>query len=159
MQVIHPLDPIYNESSEVLLLGSMPSITSREKAFYYAHPQNRFWQVIENIFNVSLNTFAEKTNCLLEKHIALWDTFKIVDINLSNDSTIKNYQLNDINKLIKNSQIKVIFCIGKASYKALTKSNIKIPIYYLPSTSSANAIKSLNDLINDYKIILKYLSN
>lgn len=160
MLVKHTLKPIYNNNSKVLILGSMPSVKSREIGFYYAHSSNRFWPIMENLFNVKLNTIKEKEQFLYDKGIALWDVFGSVHINKSSDSSIKNTKLNDINSLIKNTQIKVIFCTGKTAYEHLIKQfNTNLPIIYLPSPSSANAQKSIQELVNDYNIILKYLDN
>lgn len=160
MKVIHPLKPIYNKKSQVLILGSMPSVKSREESFYYAHPSNRFWQILENLFNTNLNTREDKIKFLLNNKIALWDVFREVDIIASSDASIKNVKLNDINLLIKSSNIKAIFCTGKTAYNNLTKKfNTNLPVFYLPSPSSANASISLETLIEKYRIILKYLKN
>ena len=159
MQVFHELYPIYNKHSKVLILGSIPSIKSRETGFYYAHKTNRFWFIFEKLFNVSLNTIEEKKKFLLDYNIALWDVFKFCEIDASNDASIKNYQLNDINIIINCANIKVIFCTGKKSYNTLIKNfKTDIPIIYLPSTSSANAAYSLETLVAKYQIILDYLT-
>lgn len=158
MEVIHPLQPIYNKHSKILILGSIPSSKSREIGFYYAHPQNRFWKIFEVLFNVTFNNTEDKINFLLNNNIALWDAFKSVEITNSSDSSIKKYKLNDLDKIIKESNIKAIFCTGKASYNSVTKNyKTNLPIIYLPSTSSANASFSLKDLIDEYQQILKYL--
>lgn len=157
-KVNHTLDPIFDKNSKILILGSIPSIKSREIGFYYAHPQNRFWQILELIFKVKLNTIQEKKQFLLNQKIALWDVFKSVSINGSNDSSIKNGILNNLEPLLKYSQIKAIFTTGKLAYNTLTK-NLKtnLPIIYLPSPSSANASKSLTQLVENYQIITKFL--
>ncbi len=159
MKVIHPFGPIYNEKSNILILGSFPSVKSRENNFYYGHPQNRFWKVLESIFNEKIeNTIEGKKLFLYSHNIALWDTVKSCDIVSSSDSTIKNSVLNDINSLINNTNIKTIFCNGNTSYNLLQKhfDNIyNIPIIPLPSTSPANAKFSLDDLIKKWEIINK----
>ena len=156
-KVYHNLKPIYNKDSKVLILGSMPSKISREVGFYYANKTNRFWKVMEELFGEKVETNEEKGNLLIRKKIALWDTIKSCDIVSSSDSSITNVQVNDINLLIKNSSIKVIFCIGKKSFELFNKYiKVDIPVYYLPSTSSANASKSLNELVNEYRVILNY---
>ena len=93
MQVYHELSPIYDVDSKVLILGSMPSVKSREVGFYYAHKTNRFWFILEKLFNVNLNTIDEKKKFLLDKHIALWDVFEFCEIDASSDASIKNYKL------------------------------------------------------------------
>ncbi len=159
MKVIHNINPIYNEYSKILILGSMPSKVSRENKFFYAHKTNRFWTVMSKLFNVSLNTNEEKTTFLLNHHIAMWDTIASCDISASSDASIKNVKVNDINKIIKNSNIKAIFCTGKKSYQIYTKyfSN-ELPVYSLPSPSSANANFSVDDLCREYEIIKIYLN-
>lgn len=154
MKAIHNLKPIYNEHSKILILGSMPSITSRKEKFYYAHKTNRFWTVISKIFNENLITTEEKNSFLLENQIALWDTIKSCEISSSSDSSIKNIKTNNINKIIKNSNIRHIFCTGKTSYNTFIKYiKTTLPVTYLPSTSSANASVTQKELIKHYKII------
>lgn len=159
MQVYHELSPIYDVDSKVLILGSMPSVKSREVGFYYAHKTNRFWFILEKLFNVNLNTIDEKKKFLLDKHIALWDVFEFCEIDASSDASIKNYKLNDINIILKHAKIKAIFCTGKKSYDTLMKNfKTDIPIIYLPSPSSANAAFSLETLVAKYQVILDYLA-
>ncbi len=159
MQVYHELSPIYDVDSKVLILGSMPSVKSREVGFYYAHKTNRFWFILEKLFNVNLNTIDEKKKFLLDKHIALWDIFEFCEIDASSDASIKNYKLNDINIILKHAKIKAIFCTGKKSYDTLMKNfKTDIPIIYLPSPSSANAAFSLETLVAKYQVILDYLA-
>jgi len=158
-KVINPLKPIYNEFSKILILGSMPSITSRELNFYYSHPQNRFWKIIENIFNEKI---ADKKEFLLRNNIAMWDPIKSCDIKASSDVSIKSIIVNDINSIVKKSNIKHIFCAGSKSYEIYNKylyHRVKIKAIKLPSTSSANAKYSLDDLIKEYKIIKEVLNN
>lgn len=158
MKVIHNLKPIYDQNSIVLILGSMPSIISRQENFYYANPTNRFWQILENLFEVQLNTFEDKRNFLLQNNIALWDTIKSCDIESSKDSSIKNVETNDIKRLLKTTKIKYIFCTGRKSYEIFNKYfDLDIEVFYLPSPSSANARKSLEELVKDYKIIKEKL--
>lgn len=154
MKVIHTLKPIYNKDSYILILGTMPSITSREKNFYYAHPQNRFWPILENLFQVKLTTNEEKRQFLLAKKIALWDTIYACDIKSSADASIKNIKPNDIQSLIKKTNIHYIFCTGKKSYEIFNKYiKCDLKAYLLPSPSSANATYSLEKLIATYQII------
>lgn len=160
MKVIHNLKPIYSKYSKILILGSLPSIKSRENNFYYANKYNRFWKIMSKLFNVEFNNNEEKINFLITNNIALWDVIKSCDINKSSDSSIKNIKTNNIENIIKNSNIQCIFLIGRKSfeiYENTFKEIIKINYFYLPSSSSANASKSIDKLVNDYKIILKYL--
>ena len=160
MKLIHPLKPIYDKNSKILILGSFPSTISRKSSFYYANKNNRFWLIIENLFNIKLNTIKEKKLFLLKNNIALWDVIYSCEINKSNDSSIKNVIPNNINSIINKSQIKHIFVTGKTALKYYNKyllNKLKIEAIYLPSSSSANARYSLNKLINEYKIILEYL--
>lgn len=153
MKVKHNLKPIYNSDSKVLILGTMPSVISREKKFYYANPSNRFWKVMESIFDLKLETNKEKEKFLLEKHIALWDVISSCNIDSSSDYSIKNVKVNDINILLKNANIKKVFCTGKKSYELFKKNFKDIDATYLPSNSSANIKMSLEDLIKKYRII------
>jgi len=158
MKAVHNIKPIYNKNSKILILGSMPSITSRETNFYYAHKSNRFWKVINILFNQNLISIEEKIKFLLDHNIAIWDTIKSCDITGSSDSSIKNIKVNNINKLIKETNIKHIFCTGKTSYNTFIKHiNTNVPVTCLPSPSSANASLSLDDLVKEYKIIKEEL--
>lgn len=158
MKVTHTLAPIYDNNSKILILGSMPSIKSRELNFYYANTTNRFWKIFEILFNTKLNTNEEKITLLHKNHIALFDVFKSVDINKSSDNSIKNYTLNDLSPITNNNKIKAIFVTGKKAYETFIKNNsLDIKVFYLPSPSGANAKLSLNDLVNYYKIILEFL--
>ncbi len=162
MLVKHTLEPVYNNNSKILILGSIPSVKSREYNFYYAHKQNRFWKVLEIIFNEKiLDNIEYKKEFLYKHNIALFDVIKSCEIIGSKDSTIKNVKANNINKIIKNSNIKTIFTTGKKSYNLYMKycyKNTKILPIYLPSTSPANIGNySLEDLVNEYKIILDYI--
>ena len=150
MHVIHTLDPVYDSESIVLILGSIPSIKSRENGFYYAHPKNRFWSTLSKVFNEEIkNTKEDKINFLLKHHIALFDSIKECDIKSSSDSSIKNVIPNDITNILNNSKIKYIFTTGRKSYNIYQKyiyPNTNIKAIYLPSPSPANTPKDI-DLI------------
>jgi len=151
--VKHTLKPIYNKESKVLILGTMPSVKSREIGMYYAHPQNRFWRTLEIVFNTKI---TNKEEFLFKHNIALWDVIASCDIKKSSDSSIKNVIPNDIKSLIKKTNIKYIFCTGKTAYNLYNKylfTKIGIDAICLPSPSPANAKVSLKDLVNSYKII------
>lgn len=155
--VYHELEPIYNKHSKVLVLGSMPSVKSREVGFYYGHPKNRFWSTLASIFN---ETIEDKKNFVLEKGIALWDVIASCEIHDSSDASIKNAKPNDLMKIIKQSEIKAIFTTGKTAYKyymKFFKDKISLPIFCLPSTSPANAKVKQEELIEAYKKITEFL--
>ena len=161
MKIKHTLKPIYNKNTKVLILGSIPSIVSRELDFYYANKSNRFWKVINILFNVELKTKDEKINFLLRNNIGLFDVIKECDINNSSDNSIKNIIVNDIDKIINKTKIKTVFCIGKKAFNTYIKyfNNQDINIIYLPSTSSANASYTLDLLVKEYSIIKTILNN
>lgn len=161
MKAKHTLKPIYNKHSKILILGSMPSTTSRNNNFYYAHKQNRFWKIINTLFNVKLTTREDKEMFLLKHNIALFDMIKECEISGSSDSSIKNIKINNIKNILNNSNIKYIFCEGKLSYNLFKKnySDLKVEYFYLPSTSSANASYSLEKLLKEYSIIKQKLDN
>lgn len=156
---IHPIDPIYNKDSEILILGSFPSITSRNNLSYYAHPKNQFWLIMQDIFNESI---VNKKQFLLKHHIALWDVIKNCDIKGSKDISIKNVEVNDIKKIIQNSNIKYIFTTGKKAYtlyKKYLENDLGIKAIYLPSTSPIYASMCYNDKLKEYIKIKNYLNN
>ncbi len=159
MKAKHTLQPIYNKYTKILILGSMPSIKSRTKNFYYAHETNRFWKIIDILFNVNLNSIEEKKNFILKKNIGLFDVIKECEITGSSDSSIKNVKLNNIEKIINNTNIKYIFLTGKTAYNLYKKNfnHLNIEYFYLPSPSSANASYNLDALVNIYSIIKKKL--
>ena len=155
--------PIYDKNSEILILGSFPSVKSREANFFYGHPQNRFWKVISAVYNApSLNTIEDKTNFLLKNKIALWDTIDSCDIIGSSDSSIKNAVPTNINMVLSAANIKGIFCNGATSHKLYMKycyPNTKVEAIKLPSTSPANAAFSLEKLISIWSDEIKKIYN
>ncbi len=154
MQVFHTLDPLYEKDSKVLILGSMPSVISRQNNFYYAHPQNRFWPILAQIFHTPLTTIQEKKQFLRANHIALWDVLAACEITGSSDASIKNIKVNDIPGLIQKTNIQYIFCTGKKAYDIFQKYlKVNIPVFYLPSPSSANASFTFAKLVEEYTII------
>ncbi len=159
MIVNHTLNPIYDNNSKILILGSFPSIISRQNNFYYANKNNRFWPILEYIFNTKLNSNEEKTNFLIKNNIALYDVVKKCIINNSNDSSIKVLEVNNIKEIIIKTNIKYIFLTGKKAYTLYKKyfKDINLEYYYLPSPSSANAIYTLDKLIKEYNIIKEKL--
>ena len=153
MKVTHELEPFYNDDSKNLILGSIPSIKSRELGFYYMHPSNRFWQVLEKVFNEKI---VDKKAFLMKHQIALWDVIKECDIKSSSDSTIKNVIVNDINELLNKTKINKIFTTGSKAdilYQKYLYPQTKIKNIALPSTSSANAKMKLEDLVEKYQVL------
>lgn len=161
MKVIHNLKPVYNENSKVLILGSLPSLKSREIGFYYSHPQNRFWKTLERVYGEKIGTsINERKEFVLKHNIALFDVIKSCDINSSSDSSIKNIVPNNISTILKETKIEVIFTTGKKAYDLYNKHifpKTKIEAVYLPSTSPANCPKGIEEKLYDtYKEIRKY---
>mgnify|MGYP005784774261 FL=1 len=152
----HNIQPVYDENSKILILGSFPSVKSREKGFFYGHPQNRFWRVVAAVRNEAVpETTAEKKAFLLRNGIAVWDVIKSCDITGSGDSSIKNAVPNDISVILKTAPIERIFCNGAASYKLYKRflePETGMAAVKLPSTSPANAAYSLDRLIDEWKI-------
>lgn len=156
----HNIEPLYNKDSQVLILGSFPSVKSREQAFFYGHPQNRFWRVVANIFGSEVpSTVDDKKRLILNNHLALWDVIAECEITGSADSSIKNVIPNDIGKILTDSNIKAIFVNGRTAekyYIRYTEPRINKKAICLPSTSPANAAWSINRLCEDWKIIKEY---
>ena len=152
MKVEHTFKPIYSKDSKILILGSIPSVVSREDNFYYAHPKNRFWKLISKILNVKEPiTIEDKTKLILNNKLAIYDVIKSCEIQGSSDSSIKNVEINDINYIINNSSIEKIIFNGNKAYELYNKyeknkfSNTKV----LPSTSPANNKNNeINIIIN-----------
>lgn len=152
--VIHPLKPIFQLDACVLILGSFPSVLSREKNFYYANPTNRFWSILEEIYQEKA---LDKEAFCHQHKIALWDVIASCSIEGSSDQKIKDVTYNDIDALIKNSNIKAIFTTGKKASDLYEKHfSIDIPHISLPSTSSANARMRFDELLEKYRIIKDY---
>ncbi len=154
----HPFDPVWNSESKILILGSFPSVKSREQMFFYGHPRNRFWTVIASLLDVDIpQTVEEKKNMLLNNNIALWDVIASCDIYGSADSSIKNAVANDIGFIIGNSKVERIFTNGATAdklYKKYILPSTGIEAVRLPSTSPANAAKSLYELVKDWAIVV-----
>lgn len=163
MKVIHPLKPIYNENSKVLILGTIPSVKSREENFYYAHPQNRFWKTLSKVYGEKVgDSKEERTNFLLKHNIALFDVLKSCDISSSSDSSIKNPIPNDLTDILNNSKIEAIFTTGKTAYNLYQKlcyPKTNIQAIYLPSPSPANCPKGIEEkLLKEYSKIKEITS-
>lgn len=161
--IVHPFPPLYDPCSEVLILGSFPSIKSREQQFFYGHPQNRFWKVVAAVFNTAAPvTIQEKKDFLHSNHLALWDSIYSCDIRGSSDSSVKNAVPTDLSEIINSSKIRAVFCNGNLSGKMYVKYHEKvlnIPAIVLPSTSPANASYSLDTLVTEWKCIRTVMDN
>lgn len=155
----HNFGPLFSGESNILILGSFPSVKSRQIQFFYGHPQNRFWLVLSAVLDSPApQTIEEKRELILKNRLALWDVIGGCDIEGSSDSSIKNVVPNDIGALLKQTKIEKIFVNGKTAEKyynkyLLDKTGIKATV--LPSTSPANAAYSLERLISEWQIILK----
>ncbi|MDO5390983.1 MAG: DNA-deoxyinosine glycosylase [Eubacteriales bacterium] len=155
----HEFAPVYDEHSRILILGTFPSVKSREQRFYYGHPQNRFWKVLASLTQWPQipQTIEEKKQMLLQNGIAIWDVIQSCDIAGSSDSSIKNVVPSDIGSILKNSGIKRIYANGNMAKKLYEKYILPetgVPIVGLPSTSPANAAYSLERLKKSWQQIL-----
>lgn len=155
--VTHPIPPIFDTSSRILILGSFPSVRSREGMFFYHHPQNRFWKVLAGVLEEPVpGSIEEKKVFLLKNRIALWDVIASCTIEGSSDSTIKNVVPNDLSGILSSADISRIFCNGGASfqyYKKYQEPRTGRAAVRLPSTSPANAAWSLDRLIREWAAI------
>lgn len=157
--VIHPIPPLYDSRSEILILGSFPSVKSREAQFFYGHPQNRFWKVIAAVCGEPVpETVPEKKALLLSHHIALWDVIHSCDIQGSSDASIKNVVPNDLDVILSAAPVRQIYVNGKTAekyYRKYTQPVTGREAVCLPSTSPANAAFSVERLTDAWKIILE----
>lgn len=154
---VHEFPPCFNEDSEILILGTFPSVKSREMQFYYGHPSNRFWRVLAELYHQDVpGSVDEKKHFLSEMHIALWDVIEQCEIAGSSDSSIKNVKANDISMIIRKSKIRHIFLNGKKAmelYRKYIAETVELPADCLPSTSPANAACSMDGLLEKWKVI------
>lgn len=155
---IHTIPPVWNEHSRILILGSFPSVKSRETSFFYGHPQNRFWRLLAELLHEPIPvTVEDKKRLLLENNIALWDVVASCEVMGSSDSSIKNVAPNDVSEMLKKSNIKTVFLNGATAAKLYDKymfpsSGIKgVP---LPSTSPANASWTFERLLEAWRVIM-----
>lgn len=153
--VEHEFDPVYNDESQILILGSLPSVKSREQGFYYGHPRNRFWKVMAAVLRVpEPDTIEEKRSMLLAGHIAVYDVIQSCEIIGSSDSSIRNVIPADIESIVTHTPIRAVFTNGKTAgrlYKKYQAEHIDLPMIELPSTSPANAAFSLERLEEIWK--------
>lgn len=156
--IVHSFEPVYDKDSEILILGTLPSVKSRENNFYYGHKQNRFWKVLATLLKEPVpETIEEKKAMLLAHRIALWDVIQSCDIKGSSDSSIKNVQPTDIGMILKKTNVTQIYANGNKAgqlYKRYQFPVTGIEATVLPSTSPANAAWSLARLCEAWKTIL-----
>ena len=148
--IVHPIPPFYDGTSRILILGSFPSVKSRESGFFYGHPQNRFWKLVAEMFGEPVpKTVPEKADMLRRHHIAAWDSIHQCTIVGSSDSSIKDVIPNDLSPILNTAPIEMICCNGKTSWNMYHKYIEPVTgreAVCLPSTSPANAAWSLKQL-------------
>lgn len=154
---IHPIPPLYDSESRVLILGSFPSVKSREEGFFYGHPQNRFWRVLAGVFADEIpRTVEEKRVFLVRHHVALWDVIASCEITGSSDSSIREVVPTDLREILATAPIERIFVNGKTAenyYRRFQQPILGREAICLPSTSPANATKHVEDLIDEWRVI------
>lgn len=155
--VKHEIEPVYDERSRVLILGTMPSPKSRETGFYYGNPQNRFWKALAGVYGTAEPVGKEERKAFaLEHGIALWDVLAECEIKGASDASISAEKPNDIPWLLEKTGIKRVYTTGRAAYNyylRFFKEKTGIEPVYLPSPSGANAGCTLSDLVREYKVI------
>ena len=155
--ITHPIEPVFDENSKILVLGSFPSVKSREQMFFYGHPQNRFWRVVSAVFCCDLPTTVEqKRKMLLDNGVAVWDVIASCEITGSSDSSIKNVTANDLSVILNTAYIRKIYVNGKTAekyYNKYLRDSLGRDAMCLPSTSPANAMWSVERLIEAWQII------
>lgn len=161
-RIIHPIPPYYDEGSRILILGSFPSVRSREQMFFYGHPQNRFWRVMAQVFEDEIpDTVLAKKAFLTKHHIALWDVIGACDIKGSSDASIENVIPNDLSEILDFSDIIAIFANGKTAekyYINYIENKTHRKAVCLPSTSPANAAWNIEKLTGVWeREIRKYI--
>ena len=157
--VKHTFEPVYDENSRILILGSLPSVKSREQGFYYGHPQNRFWRVLARLLEwEEPATIEEKKAMLLKNKIAIWDVLESCDIKGSSDSSIKNAVAADIPGLLKKTKIEKIYVNGTTAgkyYKKYIWPLTGVEAIVLQSTSPLNCRYNLDKLVENWSVILQ----
>lgn len=155
MEKQHPFLPVFDADSEVLILGSLPSVESVKRGFYYMHPENRFWKVLSRIYGEDAYhmSIEEKSLFILKHHLALYDIIYSCTIRNSSDASITNPVCTNIEEILKGMKLKKILLNGKTAYRIFLKQypTLKELAVCLPSTSSANARVSLDELTDIWK--------
>lgn len=156
--IVHPVEALFDKNSEVLILGTFPSVKSREDKFFYAHPKNRFWRVMARLCDSAVpETIDDKKRLMLNNNFALWDVIHSCDVEGSADSSIKNVVPNDISEILQHSKVSRIFVNGRKAeslYKKYIEPNTGIKAVCLPSTSPANASWSEDRLAEYWKQLI-----
>lgn len=159
--VVHTFEPVFDEYSRILMLGTMPSPKSREQGFYYGHPRNRFWPVLADVLGEPRpETIEEKKAMVLRRGIAIWDVLAGCDICGADDGSIKNPVPNDLNVILSKAPIRAVFTTGtkaEALYRKYCFPVTGIAAVKLKSTSPANCRTGYEELKADYNRILDYL--
>ena len=157
--IVHSFEPVYDKASEILILGTLPSVKSRENNFYYGHKQNRFWKVMADLCGEPVpETIEEKKKMLLAHHIAVWDVIQSCDIKGSSDSSIRNVEPTDIRRILAESQITRIYANGNKAGELYRKYQLPltgIEATVLPSTSPANAAFTMPRLLDAWGTALE----
>lgn len=160
-RVFHGIEPVFDKNSKILVLGSFPSVKSREGHFFYHHPQNRFWKVVARELECQVpQSVEQKKKMLLEHHIAVWDVIASCEIEGSSDSSIRNAVPNDVKRILEDTAIEQIFTNGATADRLYRKYCLKDTgkeAIRLPSTSPANAPYSLERLVEEWRVIRKLL--
>jgi hypoxanthine-DNA glycosylase len=155
MRVQHTIPPLYNRHSRILILGSFPSVKSRETGFFYGHPQNRYWRVLARLWGEPTpQTVEQKRDFLLRHHIAAWDVIADCEIVGSSDASIRDAVPNDLSPIFAAADIRAVFVNGGTAARLYQKHMKDCPVaQVLPSTSPANAAWSLERLCQAWQIV------
>lgn len=155
--MIHNIDPVYDSDSRILILGSFPSVKSREQQFFYGHKQNRFWRVMAQVLDCAVpEDIAQKRVMLLSHHVAVWDVIASCEITGSSDASIRDVRPNDLSQILSQADIRAIYANGSKAYQLYQKYIYPangLEINLLPSTSPANAGYSLERLVEAWSVI------
>lgn len=156
-EIVHPIPPFWRADSEILILGSFPSVKSREQRFFYGHPQNRFWRVLAAVYSDETPLSIPEKSAFLERHrVALWDSIARCTIEGSADSSIRDVVPNDLSVILDHAPIRAIFCNGRTSldcFNRYIRPVLSRDAILLPSTSPANAARSLAQLADAWTVI------
>ena len=160
-QIVHPIPPLFDSESRVLILGSFPSVKSREAMFFYGHPQNRVWPLLARLFDEPVPaSIGEKKALALRRHVALWDTIHSCTIIGSSDSSVRDVVPNDLSVILESARVQRIFCNGALSHHMYCRYILPttgIEAVKLPSTSPANAAFTMERLIGEWGRIIEAL--
>ncbi len=155
--IVHPIPPFFKDDSKILILGSFPSVKTRESGFFYGHPQNRFWKVMAAVFKDDVPATVPEKRAFLSCHqVALWDVIHSCDIIGSSDASIRNVTVNDLSVVLDHAPVEKIFVNGKTAeklYKKYTEPLIRRSAICLPSTSPANAAWTLEKLTEVWRVV------